>query len=145
MSVTPGGGAYRPLRCRTSGRLTPAAAMRISTSPAAGCGTARVTARSTCGGPGSAISMAVMVAAVMAPMLLSRRAQRQPWRRRGGLAWGVARRPATAPAAVLHALTQCGAFLRRHLLPALAQTVTRPMAAAVPAQAADQDACQHQQ
>src|SRR5256885_2308344 len=64
MSVMPAGGGYRPLRCRTSGRFTPAAATRISTSPAAGSGTARSTACSTWGGPGSRISTAVMVRAI---------------------------------------------------------------------------------
>jgi hypothetical protein len=37
----PGGGGYIPMRCITSGRLTPAAATRISTSPSPGTGTGR--------------------------------------------------------------------------------------------------------
>jgi hypothetical protein len=41
--------------------LTPAAATRISTSPAAGRGTGRDTGRNTSGPPGAAISMAVML------------------------------------------------------------------------------------
>ncbi len=62
MSEAPGGGGYSPWRCITSGRLTPAAATLISTSPAPGIGIGRVPGRSTSGPPGSVISMAVMVA-----------------------------------------------------------------------------------
>src|ERR1019366_8196430 len=38
MGDAPGGGGYLPARCRTSGRLTPAASTRISTSPGPGTG-----------------------------------------------------------------------------------------------------------
>src|SRR6476469_4432322 len=55
-SDAPGGGAYEPARCRQSGRLTPAAATRINTSPGFGCGTARVATRNPSGPPGRAIS-----------------------------------------------------------------------------------------
>src|SRR5690606_38868715 len=41
MSGAPGGGGYLPLRCRMSGRLTPAARTRISTSPGPGSGRSR--------------------------------------------------------------------------------------------------------
>ena len=44
-----------------SGRLTPAAATWMSTSPAPGAGIGRLTARKTSGPPGLAISIAVMV------------------------------------------------------------------------------------
>ena len=57
MSLAPGGGGYAPSRCSTSGRLTPAAATSISTSPAPGTGSGRSTGRSTSGPPGCAISM----------------------------------------------------------------------------------------
>src|SRR4051812_35705975 len=45
----------------TSGRFTPAAATRISTSPAPGCGTGRSTGCSTSGPPASAGSMAIIL------------------------------------------------------------------------------------
>src|SRR5262245_25497911 len=57
-SEAPGGGAYVPARCMQSGRLTPAAATRISTSPAFGCGTDRLTSFNTSGPPGWEISTA---------------------------------------------------------------------------------------
>src|SRR6266567_2124136 len=49
------------MRCSTSGRLTPAAATRINTSPGLGCGTGRVPVLSTSGFPGWVISTARMV------------------------------------------------------------------------------------
>src|SRR3984893_16370044 len=55
----------------TSGRLMPAAATSISTSPAPGSGVGRVVCLSTSGPPGAVISIAIMVAgrAVMASFL----------------------------------------------------------------------------
>ena len=60
MSGAPGGGGYWPLRCMTSGRLTPAAATltRISLSP--GFGTSRSSGFSTSGPPGALMAIAVM-------------------------------------------------------------------------------------
>jgi len=46
------------------GRLTPAAATSISTSPAAGSGIGRLTGRNTSGAPGAVISIAVMVVGI---------------------------------------------------------------------------------
>ena len=43
---TPSGGGYRPRRCSRSGRFTPAARTRTSTSPARGCGTGRISVTS---------------------------------------------------------------------------------------------------
>src|ERR1700730_4332899 len=60
MSEAPGGGGYLPCRCMMSGRLTPAAATRMRTSPARGSGTGRSTSRSTSGPPNPAISIARM-------------------------------------------------------------------------------------
>ena len=54
------------MRCRQSARFTPAAAMRISTSPAFGSGTGRVAGTSTSGPPGLLISMTVWVAGMLA-------------------------------------------------------------------------------
>src|SRR5271166_1121269 len=48
-----------------SGRLTPAAATSISTSPIAGVGIGRVTACRTSGPPGALISIAVMVVCIV--------------------------------------------------------------------------------
>src|SRR4051812_22436081 len=62
MSEAPGGGGYLPRRCIRSGRFTPAAVTRISTSPAPGAGMGRSTTRSTSGPPCPAISMARMEA-----------------------------------------------------------------------------------
>src|SRR6185437_1339696 len=64
MSVTPGGGGYPPRRCNTSGRLTPAAATLISTSPGPGAGIGREVGRSASGGPGLAISIAIISAGI---------------------------------------------------------------------------------
>src|SRR5688500_5044414 len=50
-----------PMRCITSGRLTPAASTRISTSPAAGSGTGRSTGSSISGPPGRSGSIAIIV------------------------------------------------------------------------------------
>ncbi|BBB11044.1 hypothetical protein SPYCA_0302 [Sphingopyxis sp. FD7] len=50
------------MRCSTSGRFTPAAATRISTSPAPGCGTGRVAGRNISGPPGALMATAVMSA-----------------------------------------------------------------------------------
>src|SRR5258708_1724789 len=61
MSVVPGGGGYKPLRCKTSGRFTPAAATRINTSRGPISGTGRCVGCRTSGGPGSRISIAVML------------------------------------------------------------------------------------
>jgi len=60
MSVAPGGGGYRPWRCITSGRLTPAAAIFTSTSPSPGCGSGRCSGTSISGSPGARIAIAVM-------------------------------------------------------------------------------------
>src|SRR5206468_12484031 len=60
MSDAPGGGGYRPSRCMTSGRFTPAAATRIRTSPADGAGRGRSVGTRTSGSPGSRIWMAIM-------------------------------------------------------------------------------------
>ena len=57
MSDAPGGGAYLPIRCTTSGRLTPAAATSISTSHGPGSGRGRRAGRRTSGPPGCAISI----------------------------------------------------------------------------------------
>src|SRR6516162_5422586 len=54
------------MRCRQSARLTPAAAMRINTSPALGSGTGRVAGTSISGPPGALISMTVCVAGMLA-------------------------------------------------------------------------------
>ena len=43
MSLAPGGGGYLPSRCIRSGRLTPAAATRTTTSCGPGCGTGNST------------------------------------------------------------------------------------------------------
>src|SRR3989442_7972086 len=60
MSDAPGGGGYLPRRCITSGRLTPAAATLINTSPDPGTGVGRSTGTRTSGSPGSRISIAIM-------------------------------------------------------------------------------------
>ncbi len=57
-SEAPGGGAYFPSRCRTSGRFTPAAATAMSTSPGAATGRGRSTRRRPSAGPGVPISTA---------------------------------------------------------------------------------------
>jgi len=54
------------MRCRQSARLTPAAAIRIKTSPALGSGTGRVAGTSISGPPGALISMTVWVAGMLA-------------------------------------------------------------------------------
>src|SRR6516162_7980424 len=54
------------MRCKQSARLTPPAAIRISTSPAFGSGTGRVAGTSTSGPPGALISMTVWVAEILA-------------------------------------------------------------------------------
>src|SRR5229473_6240037 len=54
------------MRCRQSARLTPAAAIRINTSPASGSGTGRVAGTSISGPPGALISMTVWVAGMLA-------------------------------------------------------------------------------
>src|SRR6266478_8965563 len=54
------------MRCRQSARLTPAAAIRISTSPAFGSGTGRVAGTSISGPPGALISMTVWVVGILA-------------------------------------------------------------------------------
>ncbi len=59
-SGAPGGGGYFPSRCIRSGRLTPAASTRISTSPAPIAGIALVTGFSTSGPPGVLISITVI-------------------------------------------------------------------------------------
>src|SRR4051794_24566159 len=58
MSDAPGGGGYFPIRCMMSGRFTPAALTRTSSSPARTSGTGRSTARSTPGSPNALISIA---------------------------------------------------------------------------------------
>src|SRR5262245_39847654 len=60
MSVTPLGGGYWPMRCMTSGRLTPAAATLTSNSASPGCGTGRSCGTSTLGPPGAEMAIAVM-------------------------------------------------------------------------------------
>ena len=60
----PGGGAYPPLRCSTSGRFTPAATTRINTSSTRGIGTGRCTTRSTSGPPGTSGSIARIVVGI---------------------------------------------------------------------------------
>src|ERR1039457_1702933 len=50
----PGGGGYWPARCSTSGRFTPAASTRISTSPGPGTGVGTSAICRTSGGPGCA-------------------------------------------------------------------------------------------
>ena len=64
---TPGGGAYRPCRCMTSGRFTPAAAtlMRSSCGPITGIG--RSTGTRTSGPPGSRMTMAIMCCGPQGP------------------------------------------------------------------------------
>ncbi len=52
MSEAPAGGGYSPLRCATSGRLTPAASTFTSTSPAPGLGMGRCPGLSISGPPG---------------------------------------------------------------------------------------------
>jgi hypothetical protein len=47
------------MRCRQSARLTPAAAIRINTSPGFGSATGRVAGTSIWGPPGALISMTV--------------------------------------------------------------------------------------
>src|SRR5438105_3788485 len=54
------------MRCRQSARLTPAAAIRISTSPAFGSGTGRVAGTNISGPPGALISITVWVAGMLA-------------------------------------------------------------------------------
>ncbi len=49
------------MRCITSGRFTPAAATRTSTSVGPGFGTGRVSGMSTSGPPGFGIAIAVIV------------------------------------------------------------------------------------
>src|SRR3989344_1925304 len=53
------------MRCSTSGRLTPAAATRISTSPGPGRGTGRVSGTKTSGPPGALIAMARMLSGTL--------------------------------------------------------------------------------
>jgi hypothetical protein len=50
-----------PVRCSTSGRFTPLAATRISTSPAPATGAGRSASRNTSGAPKEVISMAFML------------------------------------------------------------------------------------
>src|ERR1700745_3143956 len=50
------------MRCETSGRLTPAATTLIRISPAAGCGTARISGNSTSGPPGLEMPITVICA-----------------------------------------------------------------------------------
>src|SRR5215470_6140589 len=60
MSVAPAGGGYRPWRCITSGRLTPAAATFTSTSPSPGRGSGRCSGTSISAPPGARIAIAVI-------------------------------------------------------------------------------------
>ncbi len=61
------GGGYAPARCRQSGRLTPAKATSISTSPGFGTGTAPVPTTMTSGGPGcSNVAWRIVAGIVMA-------------------------------------------------------------------------------
>src|SRR5262245_19480381 len=55
-----GGGGYRPWRCITSGRLTPAAATFSSTSPSAGRGSGRCSGTSMSAPQGARIAIAVI-------------------------------------------------------------------------------------
>jgi hypothetical protein len=71
MSDAPGGGGYLPWRWTTSGRFTPAAATWMTTSSSAGTGIGRVVTLSTSGGPGCAISTALIVKAVLLKRQLS--------------------------------------------------------------------------
>src|SRR5262249_27255349 len=66
ISGAPGGIGWRPMRCKQSARLTPAAAIRINTSPGFGSGTGRVAGISTSGPPGHFISTTVWVAGILA-------------------------------------------------------------------------------
>src|SRR5262249_56046774 len=59
ISGAPGGGGYWPLRCMTSGRVTPAAATLTSISLGPGGGTGRSSGTGTSGPPGALIPMAV--------------------------------------------------------------------------------------
>src|SRR5437588_446037 len=77
MSDAPGGGGYLPCRCMMSGRLTPAAATRTSTSPALGSGTGRLTRRRTSGPPGAAISIAFIEVGVRGMTLTLLRGRRR--------------------------------------------------------------------
>src|SRR5262252_850732 len=58
------------MRCRQSARLTPAAAIRINTSPAFGSGTGRVAGTSISGPPGALIWITVCAAGTFASMAI---------------------------------------------------------------------------
>src|ERR1043165_4158484 len=62
VSETPGGGEYCPLRCRISGRFTPAAATLTSTSASPGTGAGPWTSFRTSGPPGRSILIAFISA-----------------------------------------------------------------------------------
>src|SRR5579883_2004901 len=134
MSVTPGGGGYAPFRCSTSGRLTPAAATRISTSFGRGTGTGRETARRTSGGPGVPISMAVMCkASLKVPHVRSLQVL---------ILAHLLRAVPAAMAAVF--LTQPLTLLRRQALPAMMPAPVPPVPM-MAAQSAEENAAQHQE
>ena len=59
--MTPGGGGYLPIRCNTSGPLTPAAWTRTRISFSATSGTGRVSVTSISGPPGARTAIAVIV------------------------------------------------------------------------------------
>ena len=72
IGLAPGGGGYAPARWATSGRFTPAAATRISTSSARGVGTGPVVVTNTSGPPGPVVVIWVMlVGRVMRRVLAS--------------------------------------------------------------------------
>ena len=58
VSGSPGGGGYRPSRCRRSARFTPAARTRTTRSPSRGCGSGTSDTCKTSGPPGCFTTMA---------------------------------------------------------------------------------------
>src|ERR1051325_3439846 len=78
MSEAAGGGGYCPIRCMTSGRLTPAASTLINTSPGASSGLGRSAGTRTSGPPGLLISMASTAGHCLLPSHILRMSRPAP-------------------------------------------------------------------